>query len=60
MLDTILNEEAFKRFVAEMRTSITNYGFEDPNLECMFSFTNFSTTLWSAALQGTALTHFDT
>ena len=30
MLDTILNEEALKRFVAEMRTSITNYGFGDP------------------------------
>ena len=30
MLDTILIEEALKRFVAEMRTSITNYGFGDP------------------------------
>ena len=29
MLDTILNEEALKRFVAEMRTSVTNYGFGD-------------------------------
>ena len=30
MLDTILSEKALKRFVAEMRTSITNYGFGDP------------------------------
>ena len=30
MLDTILKEEALKRFVAEMQTSITNYGFGDP------------------------------
>ena len=29
MLDTILSEEALKWFVAEMRTSITNYGFGD-------------------------------
>ena len=29
MLDTILTKEALKRFVAEMRTSITNYGFRD-------------------------------
>ena len=30
MLDTILSEEALKRFVAEIQTSITNYGFGDP------------------------------
>ena len=30
MLDTILSEDVLKRFVAEMRTSITNYGFRDP------------------------------
>ena len=30
MLATILSEEALKRFVAKMRTSITNYGFKDP------------------------------
>ena len=30
MLDTILSEEALKRFVTELRTSITNYGFGDP------------------------------
>ena len=30
MLDTILSEEALKRFVEKMRTSITNYGFGDP------------------------------
>ena len=30
MLDTILSEEALKRFVAEMRTSITKYSFGDP------------------------------
>ena len=30
MLDTILSEEAIKRFVAEMLTSVTNYGFGDP------------------------------
>ena len=30
MLDTIVSEEALKRFVAEMRTSITNYCFGDP------------------------------
>ena len=29
MLATILSEEALKRFVAKMRTSITNYGFRD-------------------------------
>ena len=31
-----------------------------PNLEKMFSFRNFSTTLWSATLQGIASTHLDT
>ena len=30
MLDTILSEEALKRFVEKIRTSITNYGFGDP------------------------------
>ena len=30
MLHTILSKEALKRFVAEMLTSITNYGFGDP------------------------------
>ena len=30
------------------------------NLENMFSFKNFNTTLWSAALHGTASTHLDT
>ena len=31
-----------------------------PNLEKMFSFKNFNTVLWSAALHGTAYAHFDT
>ena len=31
-----------------------------PNLEKIFSFKNLSTTLWSAALQGTTSTQFDT
>ena len=30
MLDTIFSEEALKRLVAEMRISITNYGFGHP------------------------------
>ena len=29
MLDTILSEEALKRFAAEMQTSFTIYGFGD-------------------------------
>ena len=29
MLDTMLSEEDLKRFVVEIRTSITNYGFGD-------------------------------
>ena len=33
---------------------------ETPNLEKMFSFKNFNKVLWSAALHGTASTHFDT
>ena len=31
-----------------------------PDLEKMFSFKNFNTNLWSAALHSTASTHFDT
>ena len=30
------------------------------NLEKMFYFKNFKTVLWSAALHGTASTHFET
>ena len=60
MLDTILSKEALKRFVVEMRTSITNYSFGTPNLENIFSFKNFSTTLWSASVQGTVSTYLDT
>ena len=30
MLDTILSEEALKKFVAEIQTSITSYGFGNP------------------------------
>ena len=30
------------------------------NLEKIFYFKNLSTILWYAAMQGTALTHFDT
>ena len=31
-----------------------------PNLEKMFSYRNLNMVLWSAALHGTASTHFDT
>ena len=30
MLDTIFSEEVLKRFVAEVRTSITDYGLGNP------------------------------
>ena len=60
MLDIILSEEALKRFVAEMQPPSLIMALGTPNLENIFSFKNFSATLWSAALQGTASTHLDT
>ena len=60
MLDTILSEEALKGLLQKCKPISLIMALGTPNLENIFSFKNFSTTLWSAALQGTTSTNLDT
>jgi len=56
--DGIFSHKSFKRSVAEMSATITDYSTRDSEVQKMFSFKNLTTTLLSFVLLGIASTHF--